>query len=414
MNTTAENSRSIWHNSDFVKFFLSFTIGNLGDWFDFFALQIIVVHRFGGSPVEVSLLIVVYMLPFALFSVFSGIVVDRLNKKWLLFFTDFFSGLLTLGMLFAPKIIILMPLIFIRSTISNFNSPSQQAAVKQLVTPEQLLKASSYSAIAFQLCRILGPLLGAVVIAHYSARLCLSINAASFFISAVILLFMRAEKLGCSASTEQLAEQKGIYRQISYAYQIIIKSRVLTTTIPVMLIAFALIMMAEAQTVILLHHIFPARENLLGYIVGISGLGSVLVGVFLSKREGITYYWRYLMIGFLVAMVGYFLMASYQAHWYIEWLYCFAFLQGAGFGAIVILSDYILKREIPTDVIGRVFGILSMAQGSMFLVGALGSGIITTLMGPRVTFFTVGASCLLLALITACNRKNLIRCRDQS
>ncbi|MCP4474021.1 MAG: MFS transporter [Gammaproteobacteria bacterium] len=195
MNTTAENNRSIWHNSDFVKFFLSFTIGNLGDWFDFFALQIIVVHRFGGSPVEVSLLIVVYMLPFALFSVFSGIVVDRFNKKWLLFFTDFFSGLLTLGMIFAPKMIILMPLIFIRSTISNFNSPSQQAAVKQLVLPQQLLKASAYSAIAFQLCRILGPLLGAVVIAHYSARFCLSINAVSFFVSAVILLSMRAKKL---------------------------------------------------------------------------------------------------------------------------------------------------------------------------------------------------------------------------
>ncbi|MCP4473167.1 MAG: MFS transporter [Gammaproteobacteria bacterium] len=119
------------------------------------------------------------------------------------------------------------------------------------------------------------------------------------------------------------------------------------------------------------------------------------------------------MIGFLLAMAGYFLMASYQAHWYIEWLYFFAFLQGAGFGTIVILSDYILKREISTDVVGRVFGILSMAQGSMFLIGALSSGVITTVMGPRVTFFIVGASCLLLALMTVCKRKNLIRCQDQ-
>ncbi|MCP4473166.1 MAG: hypothetical protein GY821_01035 [Gammaproteobacteria bacterium] len=100
---------------------------------------------------------------------------------------------------------------------------------------------------------------------------------------------MLCQKLGCSASPEQLAEQRGIWQQIHYAYHIIIKNRVLIATIPVMLIAFALIMMAETQTVILLHHIFPERENLLGYIVGISGLGSVLVGVFLSKREGITY-----------------------------------------------------------------------------------------------------------------------------
>ncbi len=43
---------SIWQNFRFTRFFISFVTGNLDDWFDIFALQIIFVHEFHASPLK--------------------------------------------------------------------------------------------------------------------------------------------------------------------------------------------------------------------------------------------------------------------------------------------------------------------------------------------------------------------------
>jgi MFS transporter, DHA3 family, macrolide efflux protein len=159
---------SVWANREYLKFFSSFTIGNIGDWFDLFALQIIFARHFDANPMALALLMVVYMAPLALFGAFAGVIADRLNKKNLLIVTDFLSGVLTIGLIFSGNIALSLVLVFIRSSIVSLNGPVQQAALKYIVPEDQLLAASSYNALVFQLCRVTGPLLGGIIVAFYA------------------------------------------------------------------------------------------------------------------------------------------------------------------------------------------------------------------------------------------------------
>lgn len=108
-----DKQNSIWKNKQYTKFFCSFTLSNIGDWFDFFALQIIFAHQFMASPMVLSSLLVIYMAPMAFLGMFSGIIADRFNKKIILISTDILSGLATIGLILSPNMYISLVAVFL-------------------------------------------------------------------------------------------------------------------------------------------------------------------------------------------------------------------------------------------------------------------------------------------------------------
>ena len=68
-------------NKDFNKFFMSLAIGSLGNWFDFFAIQMIFVHEYHASAFYIGLLMTIYLLPSLIISPFAGIIADHCSKK---------------------------------------------------------------------------------------------------------------------------------------------------------------------------------------------------------------------------------------------------------------------------------------------------------------------------------------------
>ncbi|MCP4473542.1 MAG: MFS transporter [Gammaproteobacteria bacterium] len=96
---------TIWRNFRFVRFFISFTIGNIGDWFDIFALQIIFVHEWQASPMLMGVLILFYFLPTIVLSPIAGVWADRVSQRNLMLVTDSLASILTLGLYFSPNVL---------------------------------------------------------------------------------------------------------------------------------------------------------------------------------------------------------------------------------------------------------------------------------------------------------------------
>ena len=44
---------SIWRFPEYIKFYSSYFLGNVGDWFDFFAIQIILAHQFNANANDI-------------------------------------------------------------------------------------------------------------------------------------------------------------------------------------------------------------------------------------------------------------------------------------------------------------------------------------------------------------------------
>ncbi|AHG90051.1 protein of unknown function DUF894 DitE [Gemmatirosa kalamazoonensis] len=133
-------------------------------------------------------------LPVLLLSFIAGVVIDRVNRLrvvqamqalmlcqatalWVLTLT----GHLTIGWLIG--------LAFANGVFSAFEIPSRQSLVVELVGREDLGSAIALNSSGFNLARVVGPALGAAVIAALGIAWCFAVNAASY-LAVLVGLFM--------------------------------------------------------------------------------------------------------------------------------------------------------------------------------------------------------------------------------
>src|SRR6185295_11876008 len=133
-------------------------------------------------------------LPILLFSLHAGVLVDRTDKLrlvkigqalfgvqavalwWLTW-----SGHITIGWLLA--------LATINGLINAIEIPARQSLVIELVGRDDLPGAIALNSSGFNLARIIGPSIGAIIIAKLGIAWCFGVNAASY-IAVLVGLFM--------------------------------------------------------------------------------------------------------------------------------------------------------------------------------------------------------------------------------
>ena len=87
----------LWRNPDFVKLWSSLTITHFGGQVTFLALPLTAALMLNASPFEVGVLTALEALPFALFGLFAGVLVDRLPKLPIIIAADIGRGLALLA-----------------------------------------------------------------------------------------------------------------------------------------------------------------------------------------------------------------------------------------------------------------------------------------------------------------------------
>src|SRR5205809_2796770 len=70
----------LWRNPDFVKLWGSLTIVHFGGQITFLALPLTAALVLNASPFEVGVLTALEALPYPLFGLFGGVLVDRARK----------------------------------------------------------------------------------------------------------------------------------------------------------------------------------------------------------------------------------------------------------------------------------------------------------------------------------------------
>ena len=84
---SSRRTLSSFRSRNFRLFFIGQTVSNTGNWLTMVALTLLVLHR-TNSGVAVGLLSACQFGPILLFSAWAGVIVDRFNKRKLLFVTQ--------------------------------------------------------------------------------------------------------------------------------------------------------------------------------------------------------------------------------------------------------------------------------------------------------------------------------------
>lgn len=178
-------------SGDFWKFWVGQTISNLGSSFTRFALPLL-VYKLTGSALNLGLMTAVSFLPYLLFGLVIGAWVDRANRKRLMILADIAQaivissipllaglGLLTVWWIYAAG--------FVSSTLGIFFESGEFAAIPNLVSKGELVRANGRIQASYSAARVLGPLLAGLLVNAMSIPWIFLFDALSFLVSALAL-----------------------------------------------------------------------------------------------------------------------------------------------------------------------------------------------------------------------------------
>ena len=185
--------RTLVVHRNFRLFWIGQTLSLVGTWMQTMA-QGWLALELTDNAFLVGLVASVGSLPILLLSFAAGVLVDRTDRLRLvkLMQTLMLAEAATLWLLTVTghvTIEALLALAFVYGLCSAFEIPARQSLIIDLVGREDLPEAIALNSSGFNLARIIGPAIGAVVIAAFGIAWCFGLNALSY-VAVLIGLFL--------------------------------------------------------------------------------------------------------------------------------------------------------------------------------------------------------------------------------
>ncbi len=187
--------RALQIHRNFRLFWIGQTVSLIGTWMQqvgqsWLALELTDNAFFVGLVAAAS------TLPVLLFSLYGGVVADRRSKLHIVMVCQALllieaAALWWLTWTGRMNVEWLLVLATIGGIISAFEIPARQALTVELVSREDLVDAIALNSGGFNLARIIGPSLAAIVLAKLGLAWCFGINAISYFAVLGSLAFMK-------------------------------------------------------------------------------------------------------------------------------------------------------------------------------------------------------------------------------
>jgi MFS family permease len=184
---------------NFRLFFVGQTISNSGNWLSLVALTLLVLHR-TQSGAAIGLLSACQFGPILVLSPWAGVVVDRHDKRRLLFVTqsvEMAQSFALAGLAFLPH----APLGAFYATAAAggaalaFDNPVRRSFVNEMVPAADVPNAVTLYSAMVNIARVVGPALAGVLIVTVGYGWCFTLDAVSYVTVLVALALMRPAEL---------------------------------------------------------------------------------------------------------------------------------------------------------------------------------------------------------------------------
>ena len=190
---------SLRRHRNYRLFFSGQIVSVSGTWMQNIAAAWVILEL-THSPVAVGVLALCQFLPFTVFGLFAGVLVDRFDARRTVIATQasamVLAGILAVlvvaGQVTATEVYVLTAL---RGVVLVLDAPARQALTFQMVGQDELPNAVALNSSLFNAARVVGPALGGLLVAVVGAGACFSLNAVSYLAVLAGLLAMRREEL---------------------------------------------------------------------------------------------------------------------------------------------------------------------------------------------------------------------------
>lgn len=349
-----------------------------------------------GSPFLLGLVGTFQFLPVMLFSLFAGVVVDRFPKRRIIIATQIASMILALSlsiMVFTNRtnywlVLIIAVMLGITNTI---DMPARQAFTVEIAGREDLMNAIALNSAVFNLARIVGPAIGAVLMSILGAGWCFLFNGLSFIAVLYGLL-----KIKVKYNPDKTNFSSGFLDGIKEGIVYIVKNPKIFETILLVgimgIFAYNYNVLIPVFTKTVLHQ----SEKSYGALLSALGIGSLIGAIMVSSKSKKGPNMKHMIVSIII--ICFMLICSgISSEFYVSAL--ILIITGVfniNFSARANSGLQIASKD---EYRGRVMSVYSLVFAGATPLGNLFVGSTSQQFGAQISFILSGIFALILVLI---------------
>ncbi len=380
-------------NPKFLALFLSQVFTQVGGNMVLFALTV-QVYSLTRSSTSVSILLLTFLVPAVIFGAVAGVYVDRFDRRMMLVGTNLLRALAFLVLVFFDEnLLVLYALTIVVATLTTFFAPAEAAMIPIVVEKRQLITANGVFIFALQASFVAGfAILGPLFSNLLGTQLLILVVAALYGLAAAMCWILPTSapqaapnrpgeaidvaERAVAATLSQLREGLSYIRHNRSIFWSLSYLAITASLVGVMGVlgpdfAVRVLGLSEDGFVIVILPLgvglvlgilalnvygkyFPRQRLIEG---GLIALGASLVILALAQRIGGPFLTGPIMSLLTVVVVV-------------------AFAAGVSYAFVAVPAQTQLQEELPSEVRGRVFGVLNMlvslaSLGPIVVVGPL-------------------------------------------
>jgi MFS family permease len=343
----------------------------------------------GDGGWGVAALFAAATVPMAVLAPIGGRLADRLDSRGILVTVPLGQAAVCAALAFVDHPAAMVALVAALSCGVAIEQPAASALVPDMVGPDDLPRAMGIGQTASAVGMLVGPTLGAFLVAGYGSRVPLLVDAASFLAISVAATLIRTRRGGRARDTADSATPPPAWRFRD--------DHLLVTLATAVVAILASVTAVEVAEIFFVRETLGASEVTYG-VVSSAWTAGMLLGAwpFGRVRGGD----RGLAIGALSLLASLCaLVAASAAVSAALWLAPVYLAGGALNAGVNILAGVVVGRRAPAAVRGRAFGLLGGLSSGATVIGYAAGGALLQVVGPRAVIVAAGVAGLVVAAL---------------
>lgn len=333
--------------------------------------------------------------------IWGGVFIDLFKRKTLLILINFLSLLLSLilgTLIYLNKINFwyLAFLVFLYNCFLNLEIPLRQVFVSEILPLPLITQGIASQSLAFNFARLVGPFLSGIILTYSYVYNCFYLNALSFLIFIILILFVTPEfkKVSFSDFTK-------LRENIKLAFSFIKKEKIRKILLSVANYTFFgnSIVIFFPYITSKIYKKDPKDFTLLLTMVGLGAISGALRIILISEiKNEISCLWRATLI-LSIGVLG----LSFCKIWLLAKI--FAFMIGFSFSNFFPVANGLLQKSVPDEVRGKIISTFTLVYLITFPVGDL-------ILGSLIEF--VNFSCIIIVYVCSLLLLNYLLLKNKS
>ena len=378
---------------NFKLYFWGQCISLIGSWMQQVAMSWL-IYSLTGSLLLLGTVAFLAQIPTLLFTPFSGVIVDRYNKRKILMFMQiaymveaFILATLVLTHTIQTWHILLLALF--AGFINLLDMPARQAFYTALVPPEKLGNAVALSSSIMNGSRLIGPAIAGILIKVVGEGGCFLINAFSY-----IFVIWALVKITCQETPRD--NNKHVFSEIRDGFVYVQQTLPIRSLLFLLAIFSFCVFTYSTFMAAYVKDTLNADSGTLGIIMSAVGIGAFASTLYLAARKSILGLGKVVVITTILASVALIPFFFLKTMWATLPL---AIFLGFGITCAIASINTLLQALTSDEMRGRVMAYYSMSFIGISALGCLFWSSISEWIGLPWTMTFCGIICIAAALL---------------